>query len=813
MHHHLPRLSHPTLANRSNLPTALALLSIAISSISLTVEAATPAPGNAAPHAGAEQQIQYPFNIPQQSLASSLSALARTVNVQLSLEAGLVEGRLAPALIGTYSLSQAMQVLLGSTAIDWKLTPQRNLILVRRNDSATLNLDATTISGSQDLEAADGPVDGYRATRTATATKTDTALRDVPQSIQVIPRQLLEDQKATRLNDALSNVSSVQPSSSRGGATDTFVVRGFRATSYAVDGVMTNPLAERPEVQRDLGNIERVEVLKGPASVLYGRGDPGGLINMVTRRPTFEPEGSVQLEAGSYDFYRLGGDVSGALNPQKTLAGRLTLATQTDGGFRNTYRNSERTFIAPSLLWQVSEDTRVNLDLEYTHQSGQFDRGLVATNGKVNLPADQFLGEPFSQQTASKTAATLRVEHDLNDWLTLRQVVRVDDSHNDRYSVDPRSLRADNRTLTRRVTDSTEDIHTLDSQTEAVAHLQTGSLNHTLLAGFEYVHGRLEVNADRSNIANIDIYNPVYGAQPTGFNFNNRANNKVDLYSVYLQDQVDLSERWKLLIGARYDKTRQLNETTDEDFQVSRQAIDSEKVTPRLGVVFQPLDWISLYASYSTSFRPQTSVTQSGNVLDPETGVQYEIGSKLELIPDRLSATLAAFELTRKNVAATDPNDIDFSVQTGEQRVRGLELDVTGSPLPGWRIIGNASLLDAQVTQDTVIKEGNRLTGVPRLSGALWSTYQLQDGAFKGLGVGAGVITVGKRQGDLQNSFDVSGYTRLDASVFYDIDEQTRIALNGRNLSGRKYIETVSESTEVYAGAPTQVVASLIVKF
>jgi iron complex outermembrane receptor protein len=189
------------------------------------------------------------------------------------------------------------------------------------------------------------------------------------------------------------------------------------------------------------------------------------------------------------------------------------------------------------------------------------------------------------------------------------------------------------------------------------------------------------------------------------------------------------------------------------------------------------------------------------------------MGAKLDLIPDKLSATVAMFELTRQDVQAPDPDDSDYSVQTGEQRVRGVELDVSGNPIPGWRIIANVSALEAEVTKDTVYDKGNRLTGVPRLSGALWSTYQLQTGSLKGLGFGAGVIAVGQREGDLENSFDVAGYTRVDASVFYDIDDKTRISLNGRNLTDRKYIENVTDSTEIYAGAPAQIVASMSVKF
>jgi len=378
-------MNHLTSLRLDTAPRAFTL-ALLFSAVHLALLAASPSALAASPQAQNTAQRQT-FDIAAQPLASALSTLARQAGLQLSLQASLVDGLQAPAVRGQYSLDEALRLLLGNAAIAWQIDAQRSLILSRRAPTSAIDLQPTAIIGAKTFETADGPVSGYRATRSATVTKTDTALRDIPQSIQVVPREVIEDQQATRLNDVMTNVSSVQPSSSRGGATDTFVVRGFRATSYAVDGVVTSPLAERPEVQRDLANIERVEVLKGPASVLYGRGDPGGLINLVTRRPTFEPEGSLNVEAGTQDFYRLGGDVSGALNTDKTLAGRLTIATQTDRGSRDTFRGNDRTFVAPSLFWQANDSTRVNLDLEFTHQSGQFDRGLVAVNGKVNLPA------------------------------------------------------------------------------------------------------------------------------------------------------------------------------------------------------------------------------------------------------------------------------------------------------------------------------------------------------------------------------------------------------------------------------------------
>ncbi|MGI4840960.1 MAG: TonB-dependent siderophore receptor [Janthinobacterium lividum] len=753
------------------------------------------------------------YAIIAQPLASALAQFARQNHLQLSFDAALAHDKMAPAVNGELSARQALAQLLNHSGLSWTVTDDRTLLLFPQPDSSALNLAPSTITSNAFFERADGPVQGYRATRSATGTKTDTALRDIPQSIQVVSRQVLEDQQVNNLGDALTNVSSVQRGNSHGGSSESFVIRGFKATTYAVDGMLINPLVSRPEALRDLANVERVEVLKGPASVLYGRGNPGGLINLVTRQPSFTPEAQVKAQAGSYDFYRLEANASGPLDEAKTLAGRMTVAAQTERGFRDTFRDSKRTYIAPTLRWEPTDSTRVDAGAEYIDQTSPFDRGLIPQNGKISMNADRYLHEPWSRDKADKVSVWYRAEHDVNDWLTLRQMTRWDQSHKDRYVVDLRTLGADGHTLPRRATDGDERIKTLDMQFEAIARFATAGLNHTALAGFEYIDGKRTVDSDRASLASIDIFNPVYGALPGPFVFNEKTDYKVESYSVYLQDQIDLSEQWKLIIGARYDETRQRNSTTDASYEVTKTNIDPSKVSPRLGLVYQPTDWLALYASYSTSFTPQSDIQRGGSVLDPEEGKQYEVGAKVDVIPDRLSATLSVFEITRENVAAPDPTDDDYSVQTGEQRVRGIELDVTGTPLQGWEIIGNISALNAKVTKDTTIEVGNRLEGVPIMSGSIWSSYQLQGGPLRGLGFGAGVIAVGERQGDIDNSYDVSGYARIDASVFYDINEHVRVSLNGRNLTDRKYIETVAGTDGNYAGAPASAIAAVSVKF
>ena len=758
--------------------------------------------------------------IPSQPLASALAAFGSQRGIQISYDAQLTEGLVAPAVQGEYSDQQVLDRLLQGSGLRWTLTDERTLFLLPAAEDDTLDLAPSTISAAGHVEYADGPVDGYRATRSATASKTDTALRDIPQSIQVIPREVLEDQQLNQLADALVNVSSVQRGNSHGGSSESFVVRGFQSRTYAVDGMLMNPLVSRPEVISDLVNVERVEVLKGPASVLYGQGDPGGLINLVTRKPSFTPETRIKAQAGTNDFYRMEVNASGPLDAAKTLAGRIAIAGQTDAGFRDTFRDNRHTYISPTLRWEPSEFTTLDVGLEHTDLTSQFDRGVIPQNGRISMKPERFLHEPWSHDDAQKTAAWWRLEHEVNDWLTLRQNTRWDESDKQRYVVDLRGLRDDGRSLRRRATDGQETIRTLSMQFEAIARFTTGGLQHTALVGFEYLDGMRNQSSFRSNdLADIDIYQPVYGAVPGAFSFSGGSEFDLETQSLYLQDQIDLSSQWKLLVGARYDSTRQKNVTISETYaETPVPLLTPEKVSPRIGLVYQPIERLSLYASYSTSFVPQAAFDRNKRPLDPEEGKQYEVGAKYELIPQRLSATLAVFELTRENVASDDPMDEEYSIQTGEQRVRGVELDIAGEPLDGWQIMANASLLNAELTKHTPtegsqLREGNKLQGVPTLSGSLWSSYQLQDGTFKGLGFGAGVIAVGAREGDLDNSYDVSGYTRFDASLFYDINEQVRVSLNGRNLTDREYLETVAATDGNYYGEPASLLATLSANF
>lgn len=755
------------------------------------------------------------YDIPAGALDDVLAAFAAQVGITLPLPPDILENRHSSGLQGQWNTSEGLRQLLQGSGL--QAVPQGNNTYVLRplpGTSDALQLAPTQVIGAQTMPGnAFGPVEGYAVRNSSTGTKTDTPLRDIPQSIQVVSRQVLEEQQVSSLGDALNNISGIQRGNTHGGTTESFFVRGFHATTYAVDGVMTNSQVIRPEALNDLANIEHVEVLKGPASVLYGRGNPGGLINLVTRKPTYEPQAQLKAQAGSWDFYRLQTYVSGALDPNDTLAGGLAMATQTDGGYRHTFEANKRNYFAPTLRWQPNDATTIDAGIEYIELQGPYDRGLLVVGERIEKRSRLVLEEPFSRSETDKSALWIKTEHHANDWLTLRQVTRMDESRKDFQNVNFQGLQADGRTLNRRATDLSEDLESLTAQFEAVATFTTHGLYHTALLGYEYVSGRRDTRNYRATLAPIDIYNPVYGALPGPYIANTVVKQEMDGHAVYLQDQIDLNAQWKLLAGVRWDSVDQTLTTSFGNGNPTTSYNPSpEAVSPRLGVVYQPLDWLSLYASYSESFAPQSDVRQGGIPLDPETGEQYEVGAKFELIPERLSATLALFEITRQNVAVDDPLDPSVSIQTGEQRVRGIELDVAGSISTGWNVIGNLSLVDAKLTEDTVLPTGNRLEAVPVFSGSLWSTYQFQDGALQDFGFGTGVIFAGKRYGNMENSFSDGGYVRFDASVFYDVNENVRVSLNGQNLTNTYYMENIS-SAGTYAGEPASVVATLNVGF
>ncbi len=753
------------------------------------------------------------FSIPSQSVASALVRYSAVTGANIVYDGTLPATARSSTIQGQLPDRQALQQLLSGTGLGYTFGANDTITIVAPSAGAAAagSNDETAL---QPIVLSGGDAPGsYDATESSVGTKTDTPLRDVPQSIQVVKRSVLEDQQATSLTEALENVSNVRESATSANRASSYMSRGFTSNSYAVDGVMLDGAANNPEysTEPDMAGIERVEVLKGPASVLYGRGQPGGLINVVTRQPTEELTAEAKTQVGSYGFRRAEATISGPLDADGTLTGRITGAAQHEGSFVNERPDSERQYIGGVLQWQPDTDTKVNFSVNHTHQDQPYDRGLVVSDdGKIHIPYDRFLGEDWSLVNSHKTQVALTAEHQAQDWLKFRGSVRYNQSLAHDRGIDFRGLEDDGRTLNRRYNLRTQDLTNLDLQFETVMTFDTGEIGHTVLAGVEHVRSSLDFWRERGNIAPIDIYDPVYGAPMTETSGLLDYTQDMISTSVYLQDQIDLSDQWKLLAGLRYDHFDQDTDTRSGDPTPS---MDDGALTWRAGIVYQPVDTLSFYTSYATSFMPQSGLGEGNTPLDPEKGWQIEAGVKADLIPDRLSATFSVFQITKNNVAVSVAGE-DYSRLTGQQRSRGFEVDMTGEITSGWKVIGSLGYLDAEVTKDGDVSIiGNRLIGTPHWSGSLWTTYEFQEGKLEGLKLGTGITAIGKRYGDLENSFFVDGYYRLDASVSYKINENLDFSLIGRNLTDQRYIETTASRTDNYAGAPINVVAALKASF
>ena len=656
----------------------------------------------------------------------------------------------------------------------------------------------------------------YRPPNASTATRTDTPLRDTPQSIQVVPRQVIEDQKIFRISDAVRNVSGVTPQGGYAGLTDNYNIRGFTTYDNLRDGYYAQDNLVNPT------NIERVEVLKGPASVLYGQFQPGGVVNYVTKKPLSDPYYFAEFIAGSFSTYRPSIDFSGPLNTDKTLLYRLNAAYESSGSFID-FVDQKRFSIAPALTYKIGDATTLTLQYEYQKADRTYYDGLPPDPIIFKAPISRFLGEPDDRYKVETHTIFLTVNHRFNENLRLRSAFTTALYNTEEPGeFRPNSIAADGRTVLRRYAAGPGYYRNYSLQTDLISNFNTGSVQHQLLLGLEWNKYRYGYDYLRGSVdltPSIDLFNPVYGASPPPEFDEAATRERYDRNTIglYVQDQVTLLPNLKLLVGGRYDFINRKNSIQLLD-SLGKAPIDdatAERLydgafSPRVGIVYQPIPPISIYASYSRSFDPSSSRTVSGSLLPPERGTQYEAGIRAETANGKLSATLAAYEITKANVATVDPNNSDFSIASGEVKSRGIEFDVAGEILPGWNVIASAFINDAFVSKDNSLPVGDRLVNAPSQGASLWTTYEIQRGSLKGFGVGAGVFFVGDREARLPNTFEIPSYVRADAAIYYKRNNW-KVGLNFKNLTSTRYYE--SQGFYLRPGAPFTVLGTISYTF
>ncbi|MGJ5632670.1 TonB-dependent siderophore receptor [Nostoc sp. CALU 1950] len=655
-----------------------------------------------------------------------------------------------------------------------------------------------------------GEQDGYRVPNTSSATKTDTPLRDIPQSIQVIPQQVIKDQQATRLTEVLKNAPGVVLGSrSPRDPLNIIKIRGFDAGT----DILLNGIQDRSIQSIGFGsNIERVEVLKGPASVLFGQGGLGGKVNLVTKQPLSDPFYSVETSIGNYNTYSGAIDLSGPLNDSKTVLYRLNASAGTNESFIDFYEQQQY-LIAPSLSWQISDRTKLTLEASYSLAEGPYDFGIpaqgsVLPNPNGRIPRNRFVSEPnFNDTSNSAFRIGYNFEHRFSDNWQARSVFQTSLFRLKRNLVFPFGLQDDLRTLERGVEDFDYDENAYNLDNFVVGKLTTGSIKHELVVGFNLSKTDTNSKSLFNETTPLDVFNPVYGSGTEASLPDFDIKNTAQQLGFYLQDQITLAENFKVLLGGRFDIANQefqdlLNQTTD--FK------QTEAFSPRVGIVYQPIQPISLYASYSRSFNQATSVFGAA-LPEPERGTQYEIGVKADLT-DRLSTTLAFYDLTRTNLSAEDPNNPQRTIQIGEQRSRGIEFDISGEISPGWNIIAGYAYTDAEITRDNPLTVGNQLNNVPRHALNLWTTYEIQSGSLKGLGFGLGAFYYGDRQANLGNTVDLPSYVRTDAAIYYKRDNY-RAAINIKNLFDTDYFVSAQNVNRIVPGDPLTIQGTISWQF
>ncbi|MDR9876846.1 TonB-dependent siderophore receptor [Pseudomonas allii] len=668
----------------------------------------------------------------------------------------------------------------------------------------TLELD--TISVTTDAyESATGPVKGYRATRSASATKTDTAIRDIPQSISVIPATVLKDLGSTNVERALEFAGGVSKQNNFGGLTlYEYSVRGFTTSEFYQDGFSAN--RGYPSTP-DAANIERIEVLKGPAANLYGRGDPGGTVNIVTKKPQPEAFTTVQTSAGSWDRYRTAVDVNTPLDSEGNVLSRVNLAVEDNHSFRD-HVQSKRVFVAPSFSWQLDPDTSLLVESEFVRHSSTFDRGIVDAPG---VSRSTFLGEPNDgdiDNHNNRLQATL--EHHLNDAWKLRLASHYKQGSLWGDASENRALNADGHTIDRRYRERSMGWHDSITQLELRGLFDIGSWQHELLIGTEYEDYRKKerVTAIGGSRYSIDIYNPVYGqAKPNGLRSGTDFFEQTKSHALNLQDQIVFTDRLRGMVGARFEHFEQRIDDFTRNHAKAEQTHDA--FTQRAGLLYQLTPQVGVFANASTSFKPNSGLGADNKSFKPEEGVGYEVGIKSELFDDRLSATLAAFHIEKENVLTLDPAT-NLNRAVGKARSQGLDLQLTGQVTDAVRVIGAFAYIDAEVTKgDKVIPAGSRILGVAKRSGSLLGVYEFQDGALRGSDLGAAFTYVGDRSGEAGTDFELPAYHTVDLLAHYKATDNVTVGLNLNNLFDEKYYERSYSNYWISPGEPRNLTVSL----
>ncbi len=768
------------------------------------------------------------YNLPAAPLSTTLNQIASQGGLALSLNPALAAGKTSAPVNGQYDAAGALRAALRGTGLQLEQSSAGTYTLVAVPEG-TLALPETSVIGVETFESAWGPVEGYTATRTAAGTKTDTALVEAPRSISVATRQQMDDRSVHSLDDAVRYMPGIT-ASSYGSDTraDWLRVRGFEPTQF-LDGLPL-PKGVYANPKQETWNLDRLALLRGPASSVYGQTPPGGLLDMVSRRPSAEASSEIQLQYGSDNHRQINFASTGKIDDAGQFLYGLSGVVR-DSGTQVDHVDNKRYNIAPSLTWNIDDDTRLTLLSQFTRDdTGITSQFLPIQGTKIKSPLGDIshhknLGDPdWEYYDRTYYALGYAFEHRLNDVWQFKQNLRYTKSDLSFQSLTPGSypfttVDAEGN-VGRTSTSVDEDISQFAVDNNFQADFATGEVRHTLLLGLDHQRSNTNYTSIFGDGLQTNVINPIYGqpivrpARSTAFYDYNQKTYQTGLY---VQDQMAL-DQWRLTLGGREDWVHTSTQFINQSDATNTQRDKKFSGNAALSYVFD--NGFVPYLSYAESFQPTTGAdaTSTGS-LKPTEGKQWELGIKYQPPGSKTLLTAAVYDLTQKNVAVnTFVNNVSVTSQTGEVKVKGLELEAVSDVTDNLKVIAAYTLAKSEVQKG--VDKGNRLQLMPNQQASLWTDYTWHAGVLDGFGIGAGVRYTGNTYGDKANTWlgKTDAYTVFDASVHYDLGrldnslKGASLAVNATNLFDKDYISTC-DSFYCYYGDQRSVVASATYKW
>lgn len=748
-----------------------------------------------------------PVSLPSQPLISSLNALAQLAGVQLIASPDAIAQKTAPALQGNMTLEGALSQLLSESGLGFSVDNGIVVIAPLRAVSDTL-----TVTGLSDPYAS-------VPQQSSTATKTDTQLLEVPQSVSVVTRERMDRQNVQSVTEALRYVPGVKTETygvdPKG--YDWIYIRGFNAltTNDYRDGLRqlnnsysyfrTEPYA-----------LERIDIVRGPSSTLFGLGDAGGIVNRISKLPSAQGVHEVEVELGNFNRRQAQFDMSDKIDDDGHYLYRM-IGVVRDSDTQFHYHDGpdvedNRVYLAPSLTWLPNSDTSLTVRADYLRDtSGGTVAVLTKPGGTVT---DTLLGDySFNHFRQEQFTVGYELSHQFNDTFQLRQNVRYGQTDTVLNNLLPGAVNFDAGTVSRNAIRFDEHMNAFNIDNQLQADFSTASISHRLLTGLDY--SRLEGNAKRFGAVapTFNIYNPVYGLNIADPNYALNDNDQTTAQlGVYMQDQISLTPKWLLTLGGRHDE---ISLRTQNNLTESTSWLDQGAWTGRAGLTYLADNGLAPYISYAESFVPNSGTDSQNRTFDPSKAHQYEVGVKYQ--PDAsLLLTLAAFDITKSNVLTNEiVNSVvtGYQVASGEVRSRGVETEATMKLTQNLDLLASYTYTETEITASNNGDRGKQQANVPKHMASTWLNYSFHQGVLDGLLLSTGVRYVGSMYGDNANTVPVKNFALIDAGAKYQVNQHVSVGFNIQNLLNHDYVGTCDEDTSCYPGQERTFIGSLKYSF